>query len=118
MRLSIRAKQIAGVPAVVGLVVVILSGMHVTRLARVGLHESEARGELLAHAIFHRVRPIVTDSPDPYTAIRPDPGLLALLQSSIYGESVTDAAILDANGVIIADSDATRVGQRLGARDD
>src|SRR2546426_510973 len=112
MRLSIRAKQIAGVTAIVGIVVVILSAMHVARLARVGLHESEARGELLANAIFHRVRQIVTntsDTSDPYQAIRTDPGLLALLQSSIYGESVTDAAILDADGVIVADSDATRV---------
>src|SRR5207244_1440539 len=81
------------------------SAMHVARLARVGLHESEARGELLANAIFHRVRQIVTntsDTSDPYQAIRTDPGLLALLQSSIYGESVTDAAILDADGVMVA----------------
>ena len=73
MRLSIRVKQIAGVTAIVGVVVVILSGMHVTRLARIGLHESEARGELLANAIFHRVRQIVTDSGDPYQAIQTDP---------------------------------------------
>src|SRR5438105_1292227 len=92
--------------------------MHVTRLARVGLHESEARGRLLANAIFHRVRQIVADSPDPYGALRADPGLLALLQSSIYGESVTDAAIVDAKGVIVADSDSTRVGQRVNQRDD
>src|SRR5207245_2117666 len=79
---------------------------------------SEARGELLANAIFHRVRQIVTETPNPYDAIKEDPGLGALLQSSIYGESVTDAAILDANGTIVADSDPTRVGTKLGRRDD
>jgi len=118
MQLTIRVKQIAAVTAIVGLAVVSLSVLHVTRLARVGLHESQARGELLANAIFHRVRQVVTESPDPYLAIRTDPGLLALLQSSIYGESVTDAAITDTQGVVIADSDGSRVGQRLPARPD
>lgn len=118
MRLSIRSKQIASVTAIVGVIVVVLSAMHVTRLARVGLQESEARGELLANAIFHRVRQIVTESANPYQAIEADPGLRALLQSSIYGESVTDAAILDAHGTIVADSDAARVGQRLDPRGD
>src|SRR5262245_1445656 len=118
MRLSIRAKQIASATAIVGLVVVALSAMHVTRLARMGLHEREARAELLANAILHRIRQIVTTSENPYLAIETDPGLLALLQSSIYGESVTDAAILDASGTIIAHSDPTRVGLKLGRRDD
>ncbi len=118
MQLTIRVKQIAAVTAIVGLAVVSLSALHVTRLARVGLHESQARGELLANAIFHRVRQVVTESPDPYLAIRTDPGLLALLQSSIYGESVTDAAVTDTQGVVIADSDGSRAGQRLAARPD
>lgn len=118
MRFSIRAKQVASVTVLVGVVVVVLSAMHVTRLARVGLHENEARGELLANAIFHRVRQIVTVSADPYLDIRNDPGLQALLQSSIYGESVTDASILDATGTIAADSDPRRVGTRLGPRED
>lgn len=118
MQLTIRFKQIAAVTAIVGLAVVSLSALHVTRLARVGLHESQARGELLANAIFHRVRQVVTESPDPYLAIRTDPGLLALLQSSIYGESVTDAAVTDTQGVVIADSDGSRAGQRLPERPD
>jgi len=118
MQLTIRVKQIAAVTALVGLVVVSLSALHVARLARVGLHESQARGELLANAIFHRVRQVVTESPDPYLAIRTDPGLLALLQSSIYGESVTDAAVTDVQGVAIADSDGSRMGVRLRARPD
>ncbi len=118
MHLTIRVKQIAAVTAIVGLAVVGLSVLHVTRLAQVGLHESQARGELLANAIFHRVRQLVATSPDPYSALRTDPGLLALLQSSIYGESVTDAAISDPAGVIVADSDIARVGQHLPTRPD
>ena len=118
MQLTIRVKQIVAVTAIVGLSVVALSVLHVTRLAQVGLQESQARGELLANAIFHRVRQLVTTTPDPYSALRTDPGLLALLQSSIYGESVTDAAISDPAGVIVADSDIARVGQHLPTRPD
>jgi signal transduction histidine kinase/HAMP domain-containing protein len=118
MRFSIRAKQVAGVTALVGAVVIVLSAVHLTRVAQVGLHESEARGELLAKAILHRIRQIVTDSADPYRAVESDSGLQSLLQSSIYGESVTDAAIVDAKGAIIAHSDPARVGTRLDSRDD
>ena len=90
MRLGIKAKQIAAVTAIVGLAVVGLSAVHVTRLARVVLRESQARGELLANAIFHRAREVVVaGGPDDlYTALRTDPGLRAILESSVYGESV------------------------------
>ena len=110
MRLGIKAKQIAAVTAIVGLAVVALSAVHVTRLARVVLHESNARGQLLANAILHRAREVVLNSSDPYAALRGDPGLRAILESSIYGESVTDAAILDTHGTTIAASDPALLG--------
>jgi signal transduction histidine kinase len=111
MRLRIRAKQIAGVTAIVGVAVVVLSGLYVTRLAKVVLHESEARAKLLTDSILHRARDIVTDGPDPYATVRTDPGLKAVLQSSLYGEGVADASILDRNGMIVASSDETLVGK-------
>ena len=74
--------------------------------------KATARGQLLSNAIFHRARELVTDSADPYAALRTDPGLRAILESTIYGESVTGASILDTNGTIIASSDTTRVGLR------
>src|SRR5205085_69138 len=77
-----------------------------------------ARGELLSNAIFHRAREIVTESQDVYPALRNDPGLRAMLESTIYGESVTDAAILDPEGTVVADSDPTMVGQKLRPRAD
>ena len=118
MRLSIKAKQIVGVTVIVGVAVVALSALFVTRLAGVVLHESYARGQLLSNAIFHRAREVVGESQDPYPALRADPGLRAILESAIYGESVTDAAILDAGGTVIADSDMTMVGRRLPERAD
>ena len=118
MRIGIKTKQIVAVTAIVGLAVVGLSVVHVTRLARVVLHESRARGQLLANAVFHRAREVVVGNNDPYAVLRSDPGLRAILESSIYGENVTDAAILDTNGIVIADSDPTQEGKRLDPRAD
>ena len=118
MRLGIKAKQIGGVTAIVGLSIVALSAINLTRLAGVVLHESHARGQLLANAIFHRAREVVTATPDAYSAMRGDPGLRAILESSIYGESIVDAAVLDATGIIVAASDPAREGQSLRARGD
>src|SRR5438105_5164153 len=118
MRIGIKSKQILGVTAIVGFAVVALSALNVARLGRVVLHESQARGQLLSNAIFHRAREVVAGSGDPYAALRDDPGLRAILESSIYGENVTDAAILDTAGVIIAGSDRAQEGTRRPARAD
>jgi len=118
MRLGIKGKQIAGVTAIVGLAVVALSALNVARLGRVVLHESEARGELLSKAILHRAREVVLAGTNPYQALRSDPGLRAILESSIYGENVTDAVIVDTAGQIIASSDPTQEGKEQPARAD
>src|SRR4051794_38022583 len=119
MRLGIKAKQIAAVPATVGLAVVALSAVHAPRLARVVLHESQARGQLLANTIFHRAREVVIGANgDPYASLRNDPGLRAILESSIYGESVTEAAILDTQGLVRASSGPAPEGKALPARAD
>ena len=118
MRLGIKGKQIAGVTAIVGIAMMTLSALYVTRVAGVVLHESQARGQLLSNAIFHRAREVVTDSAQPYEALRADPGLRAILESSIYSESVTGAVILDTSGLIIASSDPTREGLSQAERPD
>jgi signal transduction histidine kinase len=118
MRLGIKAKQIAGVTAIVGLAIVALSAINLTRLAGVVLHESHARGQLLGKTIFHRVREVVTATPDAHTAMRDDPGLRTILEASIYGESIVDAVITDATGLIVAASDKTQEGRRMRPRGD
>jgi len=118
MRLGIKAKQIAGVTAIVGLAIVALSAINLTRLARVALHESQARGQLLANAIFHRAREVVTSTPDAYSSMRGDSGLRAILESSIYGESIIDATIIDPQGVIVASSDRALEGSVARPRGD
>ena len=118
MRLSIRVKQVAGVTAIVGVAVVALSALYMASLAEVVLAESYSRGQMLARTILHRAGDVVTGDLDPYAALREDPGLGSILQSSIYGDAVTGAAIVDTRGVAIVHSDPTRVGRTEPRRTD
>jgi signal transduction histidine kinase len=118
MRLGIRAKQIAGVTAIVGVSVVLLSGLAAAMVSRLVMNESLSRGRLIALAIFQRAREVVPTSPDAYAALRDDPGLRSILQSSVYGESVTGASVIDQAGVVVASSDSTLIGRTLAEGDD
>jgi hypothetical protein len=103
--LSIKAKQVAGVTTLVVLIVAVLSGYHLATLARLKLHETASRAELLYRAIFQRAEQVVaTPTPDPYAALRNDGGLRAILESSIYYTNVYYAAIVHPNGTIVAHS--------------
>jgi signal transduction histidine kinase len=118
MRLSIRFKQIVGVTAIVGLAVIGLSGLYATRLADVVVRESVARGQMLAKQILHLAGGVVTAGVDPYAALRDDPGVRAILESSLYGEDVLTAAIVDVNGIIVAHNIRSLMGQTIRQRGD
>ena len=110
-RMSIRLKQILGVTALVGAVVVALSVANLARIARLSLEESRARGELLTNAVFHRGREVVTSRETAYAELAADAGVRSILEAAIYSDDVTHAAIVDAAGVAIAHSDPAQVGQ-------
>jgi signal transduction histidine kinase/PAS domain-containing protein len=118
MRLSIRVKQIVGVTAIVGLVVVALSALFTNRLANVVLQESLSRGKMMANAILHSAGGIVTGDIEPNTALREDQGLRSILESSIYGDTVSFAAIVDTNGTVIVHNNRAMVGRTLAERAD
>ena len=118
MRLGIRAKQIAGVTAIVGLSVVALSGLAVERICRFLLEESITRGKILALATYERAREVVPASADPYAGLRDDSGLRSILRSSLYDKSVTFTAILDTQAVVVASSDPSLVGRPLPPSED
>ena len=83
-----------------------LSVLHLARLARVSLDESRARAELLANAIYHRAQQVVgRAAPSRSPALRADPGLRSILESSLYSKNVTFAAIVDVHGVAVAHAD-------------
>src|SRR5512139_3348295 len=106
MRLSLKARQVAAVTSIVGAAVIVLGGLYVTGVARVRLDESRARGQFLARAIYHRTREVAAGNADPYGALRADPGLRSMLESSVYSPTVTYAAIVDSGDVVIVHSDA------------
>jgi signal transduction histidine kinase len=100
---SIKAKQVAGVTTLVVTIVAILSGYHLSSLARFLLEETASRTDLLAQALYQRARTVVRDRPDdPYDALRHDGGIKAILESSGYSENVTYAVIVNPNGDTIA----------------
>ncbi len=113
MRLGIKGKQVLGVTSIVGVVVVGVSVLHLSRLAWVSTDESRARAEYVANAIFHRARDLVADGVDPFKAVRTDPGLRSVLQSSLYSKNVTFAAIVDTHGLAVAHTDPLLEGQQL-----
>jgi signal transduction histidine kinase len=113
MRLGIKAKQVLGVTTIVGTIVIVLSVLQLARLAEVRLDESRARAKLIADAIFHRAHAVVGEGADPYVALRNDSGLRSILQSSLYSDNVTFAAIVDTHGFVVAHNFEKEEGRLL-----
>jgi len=113
MRLGIKGKQVLGVMSIVGAVVVVLSALLLSKLTSISLDESQARAELVADAIYHRARQVVFEGSDPYQALRDDPGLRSILESSLYSKNVIFAAIVDTDGIAVAHADPGLEGQRV-----
>ena len=86
------------------LIVAVLSGYHLTTLARLSLQETASRGELLSRAIFQRAQVVVaTPAVNPYEALQSDGGIRAILESSVgYSPMVTYAAIVNPDGQAVA----------------
>ncbi len=118
MRLGIKGKQVLGVTSIVGVMVVVLSVLHLARLASVSLDESRARAELLSNAVYHRAQQVVVSGAEPLAALRADPGLRSILESSLYSKNVMYAALVDVHGVAVAHADRSLEGQRLLPVDD
>ena len=117
MHLGIKGKQVLGVTSIVGAAVVLLSVYFLSRLASVSLDESQARAELIAKAIYQRAREVVVTDSDPLTALRGDPGLRSILESSLYSDNVTYAAIVDAKGTAVAHVDRALEGTEMPPAD-
>lgn len=116
MALSIKARQVVAVTAIVGAAVVVLGVLYVSEVARVRLEAAQAEGRLLADAIYHRARGVTEASADPYAALAADPGLRSILQASAYSPTLTFAAIVDTRDVAVAHSDVELVGRPVPVR--
>jgi signal transduction histidine kinase len=119
MPLSIKTKQVAGITAIVGLVVLLLGGWFLASLARVLFQESRERAELVSNLILQRAFAVVTTSgvhpDDPYGGLREDLGLRSILESSILSRGVVYAAVASVDNVAIAHNDPATVGRVLPA---
>jgi signal transduction histidine kinase len=116
MRFSIKQKQVLGVTAMVAIVVTALSLLHLVNLARVLLEESRARAELLANAVYHQAREVVTGREAAYDQLRASRSVQSALEAAIYSQDVTDAVIVDRTGKVMASSDPVQVGSTMAAR--
>ena len=111
MRLSIRAKQIAGVTVIVAVTVLAMSGLYISRLTNIIVGESYSRAQVLARTILHRVTELAIDPADPYAALRNDSGLRSILEASIYDPAVTSAAIVNSEGIIVMHREPRLIGE-------
>jgi signal transduction histidine kinase len=114
--LSLKQKQVLGVTTMVAAIVVALSLLHLRNLAGVLLLESRARVELLANGVYHQAREVITDPATAYQQVRTSRSVQSALEAAIYSPDVTDAAIVDPSGVVIASSDPVQVGKVVAAR--
>jgi signal transduction histidine kinase len=111
MRISLKAKQVAGVTLIVGLAVVISSLLQLVAIAQFSLEESAVRGELLSRTIFQQAGRVANVA-DMRAALKADAGVRATLEAAIaYTPNVTYAAIVDRDGTAIAHSTPELEGQ-------
>lgn len=113
---SIKQKQVLGVMTLVAAIVLALGAGHLMSVSGVLLDESRARAELLASAVYHQARGVVSSERTAYEEIRSSPQVQAALEAVIYSEEVTDAAIVDTSGTIVAASDRDRLGRTVERR--
>jgi signal transduction histidine kinase len=112
VRFGIKAKQVAGVTALVGFVVILLSAWDLSELARVHLQQTQSQAKLIQDLIYQRAFSVIRSGVDPQTGLRSDDGLQSVMLSGrAFSKNVQYAEIVDTNNVTIATSDETQLGQ-------
>jgi nitrogen fixation/metabolism regulation signal transduction histidine kinase len=120
--MSIKAKQVAGVTTLVVLVVAGMSAWHMAMVTRLRLQETRSVAQLLSDAMYQRAFEVVKTGPaDPYTALRKDGGLRAILNAALASKPaqyVLYVALVDPSGTAIVHSTPASEGQRLPVLED
>jgi len=124
---SVRAKQIAGVTSLVGLIVLVLTLLQLNAVARISLDETGSRAEMLANSIYQSAFGVLVMGPaaemsgaawDPRAALQGDLGIRSILESAIaYSDNVTYAAIVDDAGVAVVHSSPELEGTTMTAQE-
>ena len=129
MRLSLKAKLTAAISLLVLLVVLAISAVYLSRLARQALGEVQRKGGDLAHEVYEQARSVLAHSQFPpgvnpfdskmvlafvQSQLAQDPGLNALLNSAVgYSATIYDVAITDANGTVLMDNNPAEIGEHF-----
>jgi signal transduction histidine kinase len=120
--LSIKAKQVAGVTALVVLVVAGMIAVQIASLTRLRIDETKSRATTLKAQMLDGAAVVVREagSADPdvaYVALRNDAGMRSILLSSVTNQPDTNtilyAAIADTKGIAIAHSNPAEEGQLM-----
>ncbi len=115
--MSIKAKQVAGVTALVVLVVAGMIAVQIAALTRLRIEETQSRATTLKESILRRAEVVVREAgtSDPYEALRNDGGMRSTLESAVTSQPETNtilyAAIVDTNGIAVAHSTRELEGQ-------
>ena len=105
-----------GVTAMVAVIVIALSVLHLANTAGVLLAESRDRFELFGSSVYSQAASAITTREAAYDEVRSNTYVQAALQSALYSADVVDAAIVDPTGTVIASSDPLQVGKTLPPR--
>jgi HAMP domain len=122
--LSIKAKQVAGVTALVVLVVAGMIAVQIASLTQLRIDETASRAKTLKESMLHRATVVVREAgvTDPYEAIRNDGGMRSILLSSVTNQPDTNtilyAAIVNTEGLAIAHSNPAEEGQPTAPLED
>ncbi len=115
--MSIKAKQVAGVTALVVLVVAGMIAVQIASLTRLRIDETASRAKTLKEAMLHRAAVVVREAGtgDSYAALRKDGGMRSILESAVTNQPDTNtilyAAIVDTKGIAVAHSTPDLEGQ-------
>lgn len=119
MALGIRGKEVLGVTLLVLLIVSLMTVVHLSTTTRLVVQDAAEKGHLQARQIFSgstRALARATGS-RPENALRRDPELRALLDSSIgYSPHLLYAMITDRSDTILVHTQRSRQGQKAAAR--
>ena len=116
MRLSIKQKQVLGVTAMVALIVVALSLLHLIITASLLLDASRVRFEAFGSAVYSQAAIVIATRESAYNDVRTSRHVQAALESALYSDDVVDASIVDTSGVVIASLIPEQVGATVSRR--
>ena len=121
--MSIKAKQVAGVTALVVLVVAGMTAVQMASLTRVRIDETASRATQLKDAMLQQAGRVARGAPpDAYKALQEDGGLRSLLETAVTNQPETNtmlyAAIVDNDGIAVAHSTPTLEGRPIDPLED